>query len=153
MESSLQPDGEQLLRAARVPSVVVAAAIALAASGLLIALVGVQNLSLVTWRGSWVAFPYALLAVGVLSIFVAAKLHRARAWSLPVGLALAIVQTLATAGFFLLSFGSGLLSLLGALAVPGALVALTLTSIAWRPFRELIALRRELRRAGFDLDL
>ncbi len=148
-----QPDPEDLLRAAQVPSMVITATIALAFTALLVGLVAMQNLFLVRWRSPFDLIPWALAALSVGGLFVAAKLHRARAWTLPAALPLTIAMTLATAGFFVFSFVQGVFSLLGALAVPVAILTIVLEGLALSPFRQLTALRKKLRQSGYDLDL
>jgi hypothetical protein len=145
-------DVNQLLEAAKVPGLVLAAAIALAGSSVMVGLVGLQNVLLVSWRGAYAALPYTLLALAAFGLVVASKQHRGRAWSLSAGLALAIVLTVAMLGSAGLSLASGVFSLLGMLAVPCTIAAIVIQAIALRPFAELVATRRRLRQSGFDLD-
>jgi hypothetical protein len=142
-----------LLDAARIPFAVSAAAVALAAAGFVVALVGVQNLALVTWRGAYAAFPWVLLVAGIAGIAVAAKLMHARRWSLAAGLAVAIVLALASVGFFALASLAGVFSPLAFVAIAGGVTAVVLVALAIGPFRRLAAVRRRLRESGFDLDL
>ena len=148
-----EPDPEELLKAAQVPQMVITATIALAFTALGVGLVGVQNLTLVQWRPPWNLFPWVLTALGAACVVVAAKLHRARAWTLPVALPLTIVTALAVVGFFIFALLSGVFSLLGVIAAPIAVLTVVLEGLALAPFRELIALRRKLKQAGYDLDL
>jgi hypothetical protein len=142
-----------LLDAARMPTAISASAIALAASGLVTALVGVQNLTLVTWIGNYYFLPLSLVAVGVGAIFVAAKFYRARAWALVAAMVAALALTLGSIGFVVVATMSGVFSPLAIFAVGGAVAAIVLTALAIAPFRRLRATRRRLRDHGFDLDL
>ena len=85
--------------------------------------------------------------------FVAAKLVRGRAWTLGGALASSILLTLAGVGFLGLSLSSGLFSPLMMLAACAAVIALVFSALAITPFRKLLGVRRQLRTAGFDLDL
>jgi hypothetical protein len=152
-ENRAEPDVNALLDAAHVPISVSAAAGALAGAGLIVALVGVQNVTLVRWVGIWALVPWSLVALGAGSVGVAAKLMRARGWTLPLGLGLAITLTLASIGFLVLAFVSGAFSPLTILAAGGGIAAIVLTTLALGPFRQVAAARRRLREAGYDLDL
>jgi hypothetical protein len=147
------PDVNALLDEAAVPFLVKAAAVSLGAAGLLVALVGVQNVTLITWRGSWAFVPWGLVALGAAGIFVAAKLVRGRAWTLGAAVATSILLTLAAVGFFALAVSSGLFASLHILAAGAAVTALVFTVLAIAPFRRLVGVRRQLRTAGYDLDL
>ena len=147
------PDVNALLDEARIPLAIKAASIALGAAGLLVALFGVQNLVLVHWIDVWAVLPYVLIALGVAGIGVAAKLVRARSWTLAAGLVVSALLAASSAGFFGLSVISGVFGSLSVLAVAASVTALVLTAIAVGPFRRLAATRRKLRDAGYDLDL
>ena len=95
LPDSADADVNALLDAARVPLSVSAAAAALALGGLMVGLVGAQNLTLVTWVGIWATVPWAMLAVGVASVAVASKLMHARGWTLVPAMALSILLALA----------------------------------------------------------
>ncbi|HUS68387.1 MAG TPA: hypothetical protein VMZ28_27825 [Kofleriaceae bacterium] len=153
MTDATTPDVNALLDEARIPMAVKAASVALAAAGLVVALLGVQNLTLVRWSGSYVFVPVALLVFGAIGIGVAAKLVRGRAWSLPAAIATAASLTLSAVGFFVLSAMAGLFTALSVLSAGAAVTALVLTLIAVGPFRQLVDTRRRLREAGYDLDL
>jgi len=129
------------------------ASIALAGAGLLIALLGLQNLTLIHWTGSYVMVPAALLGLGVAGIGVAAKLVRGRAWTLAAALACSGLLAFAATGFFVLSVMSGLFTLLTLMGLGAGVTAAVLTVLAIGPFRRLIDTRRKLRDHGYDLDL
>lgn len=143
----------ELLDEARVPLAIKAASIALAAAGLLVGLLGLQNLTLLHWAGAYAFIPASLLLFGVIAIGVAAKLVRARSWSLMAALASAALLALGATGFFMLSTMSGVFTLLAVLGVGAGITALVMTVLAIGPFRRLLATRARLREAGYDLDL
>jgi hypothetical protein len=158
MQNPFTPQGNDaelnlLLDAIRVPFIVEAAAVALASTGLLVLLVGVQNLTLVTWLGALWLVPAALALVGVAGLAVAAKLHRARSWSLAVGLGLATLSTLSSVGFIVLSLSAGMFAPLTLLALAASIVAIVLCAIALKPFGQLMITRRKLRETGLDVDV
>src|SRR5262252_4244551 len=105
--SEATADVNVLLDQARIPTAVKGASIALGAGGLLVALVGLQNVVLVHWIGWFALVPIALLAFGVVGIAVAASLVRARAWSLNASLVLAGLLSLGCAGYFAVALVSG----------------------------------------------
>lgn len=150
------PDTDEvnaLLDAARVPFAVSAAAVALAAAGLVEALLGLQNLTLVTWVGGWSFLPWLLLVAGAAGIAVAARLMHARRGSLAAGLGAAVVLALGAIGFFVVASLSGVFTPLALLGIGGGITALVLVLLAVRPFGRLAETRRRLRAAGYDLDL
>ncbi len=146
-------DVNALLDAAHVPLAVSAAAAALAGAGLVVALLGAQNLTLVTWVGRWALLPWLLVVVGAGAIFVAAKLMHARRWTLAPALGLAVALALASIGFFVISSAAGLFTPLSIIGVGGGVTAIVFCALAVKPFRRVVATRRRLRDAGFDLDL
>lgn len=146
-------DVNALLDAAHVPLSVSAAAAALAAGGVVIGLLGAQNLTLVTWIGVYALVPWLLVALGVAAVLVAAKLMHARRWTLVPALALSSLIALGAIGFFVISSLSGVFSPLGLIAIAGGVVAIVLSAIAIGPFRRVAATRRRLKQAGYDLDL
>ena len=146
-------DVNALLDAAHVPFAVSGAAAALAAGGVVIGLVGAQNLTLVTWVGVYALVPWLLVALGAASIVVAAKLMHARRWTLVPALGLSSLNALAAIGFFVLSSLSGVFSPLGLIAIAGGVVAIVFSALAVGPFRRVTATRQRLKRAGYDLDL
>jgi len=143
----------ELLDAARVPLAVSVAAAALAGAGLIVGLVGLQNLTLVTWLGNYVAMPWTLLVAGAAALFVASKLMHARRGSLAAGLAVSIVLAVGSVVFLVLASAAGLFTPLAVLGIVGGIAAVVLVAVAIPPFRRLAALRRRLRDAGFDVDL
>jgi hypothetical protein len=146
-------DVNLLLEAAHVPLSVSAAAAALAAGGVVVGLLGAQNLTLVTWIGIYALVPWLLLALGAAAIVVAAKLMHARRWTLVPALALSALMALGAIGFFVISSLSGVFSPLGLIAIAGGVVAIVFTALAIGPFRRVTATRRRLKQAGYDLDL
>src|SRR5260370_6605341 len=101
-----------LLDEARVHVTIKGAAIAVAGTGLVVALLGVQNLTLVHWLGAWILLPLALVAVGALGIAVGAKLVRARRRTLNAALVTAALLMVGTLGFFVVGALAGVFSLL-----------------------------------------
>jgi hypothetical protein len=142
-----------LLDEARIPTLVKAAAIALAGAGLTVALLGVQNLALVHWQWPWMLLPLLLLVAGVVGIGVAAKLVRARRWTAPAALAMSGLLIAGTLGFFVVGTLAGLFSPLCLVGFAGAVTALVLAILAVKPFQRLMVTRAKLRQAGYDLDL
>jgi hypothetical protein len=147
------PEVNALLDAARIPLSITAASIALAGAGLVVALVGLQNMTLIRWAGTWKVLPYALLIVGAAGIAVGAKLVRARGWSLSAALVVSSLLALGATFFFMLASMSGLFTLLALIGLGAGITALVMTVLAVGPFRRLRATRVKLRDAGFDLDL
>jgi len=147
------PDVNALLDEAAIPFLVKAAAVSVGAAGLLVALVGVQNVTLIKWQGTWAILPWGLVALGAGAIFVAAKLQRGRAWTLAAAPTASILLTVAAAGFFALAVSSGVFASLHILAACAAICALVFSVLAIAPFKKLIGIRRQLRTAGYDLDL
>jgi hypothetical protein len=152
MSNEPPADPDELMKAALVPPMVVTASIGLALSCAAVGLVGLQNVTLVQWRFPWMAIPWTLVAVAVAGLYVASKLYRGRSWTLPAALAVSILMALGSIGFLVLSIFNGVLSLLGAIAVPTVVVTLVLEGIAWPSFQELTRMRKKMREAGFDLD-
>lgn len=142
-----------LLDAARIPFAISAAAVALAAAGLIVGLLGLQNVTLVSWIGAYATLPWLLVTVGAAGIGVAARLMHARRWSLAAGLAVAITLALGSIVFFVVASLAGVFTPLSVLGIGGGITAIVLVALAVRPFRRLLAIRRRLRAAGFDLDL
>jgi CHASE2 domain-containing sensor protein len=145
-------DVNALLDEARVPTGVKVAAGALAAAAVLTALVGLQNVTLIQWRGWMMAVPLLLLVVGVAAGLVAAKLARGRGWSLAAGIALGGALVVSTTGFLILSFLSGVFALLAILAVAASIAAVILQLVSVETFRHVAETRRRLRETGYDLD-
>jgi hypothetical protein len=150
---SEEADVNALLDQARIPTAIKGASIALGAGGLLVALVGLQNLILVHWIGWFAVIPVALLAVGIAGIAVAASLVRARGWSLNAGLLVAGLLSLGCAGYFAVALFSGVFAWLTVMALGGAVTALVLVVLAVNPFKKLMVVRAELRYHGYDLNL
>ena len=142
-----------LLDAAHVPLAVSAAAAALAGAGLVVALLGLQNVTLVSWIGLYALLPWTLLLLGVAGIFVAAKLMHARRWTIAPALALAILLALGSIGFFVVASLSAVFTPLSLIGIGGGITAIVFVALAWKPFRRVADTRRRLRDAGFDLDL
>lgn len=138
---------------ARVPQSVKGAAAAVAGSGLVVALMGVQNLVLVHWLGLWMLVPIALVLVGSAGVGIGARLLRARRGSLQAGLAASIVIIVASLGFLVLGVFSGVFSMFSLFGFGGGITALVLSILALKPFERLMSTRRKLKQAGFDLDL
>ncbi|MGZ3407934.1 MAG: hypothetical protein ACXVAN_15895 [Polyangia bacterium] len=139
--------------AAHVPLAVSGAAAALAGAGLVVALLGLQNVTLVSWVGLYALLPWTLVLLGAAALFVAAKLMHARRWTIAPALALAILLTLGSIGFFVVASLSAVFTPLSLIAIGGAITAIVFVALAWKPFRRVADTRRRLRDAGFDLDL
>lgn len=152
-DSADSADVNALLDAARVPLAVSGAAAALAGGGLVVALIGAQNLTLVNWIGLYALVPWALLVIGAAAIFVATKLMHARGWTLVPAVALAILLAFGSIGFFVLSSAAGLFTPLSLLGIGGGVAAVVFVALAIKPLRRVAATRRRLRAVGFDLDL
>jgi hypothetical protein len=146
-------DVNALLDEVRIPALVKSAAAALAGAGLVVALLGVQNMTLVHWLGAWVLLPLSQVAIGALGIAVGAKLVRGRRWSLKAAMVAAPLLLLGPLGFFVIGMLAGVYSLLSLFGFAGGITALVLTILAVKPFQRLMVTRRKLRDAGFDLDL
>ena len=152
-DAAAAPDVNALLDRARIPVAVKGAAIANAGAGLVVALLGVQNLTLVHWLGAWLVLPLALVAVGAAGIVVGAQLVRGRRWTLTAGLAMTALLALGSLGFFVVGELAGVFSFLSVFGFGGGIAAFVLTLLAVKPFRALMDTRARLRDAGFDLDL
>jgi hypothetical protein len=113
------PDGAASIAdqvAQTAPNTIVRVAAAFTAVlGLMVALSGLQFAGAV--RGGAAFVPYAMMGVGVLSIFLGAKLYQTRAWA---AIAAAVLGGLLTLGFLVwvvLALGSGVISFLAVLTV------------------------------------
>jgi hypothetical protein len=145
-------DPDELMQAAGVPSMVVTASIGLALSSVAVGLVGLQNVTLLQWAFPWLLAPWTLLLLAIAGLYIASKLYRGRAWSLPAAISVTVLMGLGALGFLVVSVLSGVVSLLGAIAVPATVLAVVLEGVAWTPFHKLVALRMKLREQGYDLD-
>jgi hypothetical protein len=147
-------DGEvnALLDEAVVPLSTKLGAAVLAIGAFLVAAYGFQNLVLVRWRGPLELVPYALMALGLAGGLIAAKVVKMRAWALPASLAISGVLSLASTVWLILSFVSGVYSMLGVAAAGAVIVATVLLALAAAPYRRVVATRTRLRAAGYDLD-
>src|SRR5262249_38648335 len=141
-------DVNALLDAAHVPLAVSAAAAALAGAGLAVALMGVQNVTLIHWVEGYAVVPWLLVALGARALSVAAKLMHARRWTLWPAFVPAVLLPLGSLAFFALSSMSGLFSPLTILGVGGGVTAIVFVSLAIKPFGRVAATRRRLRDAG-----
>jgi FtsH-binding integral membrane protein len=151
--SGSDPSVDALLDRARIPTTIKAAAITLALAGLMCAIWGVQNVTLVRWVGLYAVGPWALMVLGAAGIGVSAKLVRARRWALGAGIASAVALLVTSLVFFILSGLSGVYTMLSVMGAAASISAVIFTVLAAGPFRELMETRRRLRDAGYDLDL
>src|SRR4051812_13766568 len=137
-------DVNALLDAAHVPFAVSAAAASLAGAGLVVGLLGVQNVTLVNWIGLYATMPWALVAIGAASIFVAAKLMHARRWTLVPALALSMLLTIGSIGFFVVASMAAVFTPLSLIGIGGGVTAIVFSALAVKPFRRVAATRRRL---------
>ena len=147
-----EADPDELMQAAGVPPMVVTASIGVALSSVAVGLVGLQNVTLIQWVFPWLIAPWTLLVLAVGGLYIASKLYRGRAWTLPAAMAVTVLMALGALGFLVVSILSGVLSLLGAIAVPAAVLTVVLEGIAWPSFQKLVSLRKKMREQGYDLD-
>jgi predicted Co/Zn/Cd cation transporter (cation efflux family) len=148
-----QAEIDMLLDQIHVPFAVQGAALTLAIEGLLVLALGIQNLVMIHWRGSYAFVPLAMTVAGVGAIVLAVKLMRARPWAYGAALAAGIVLLVGTGVWFLVMIFSGLISALGLLTVGAGLVATLFLVVAMGPFARVTGARRRLRRAGVDVDM
>ena len=141
------------LKHADAPMVGKLAAAVSAASGLFVALCGLQIVG-VRFRAAWIEWiPYLQIALGVTQIGVGAMIFRAREWAVLAGAGLNAVVALAMIGWFLFFvFGVGL-SCMVLVTPPISVLAAVLSAVAIPAVRRTGAARRRLAERGLDLGL
>ena len=135
------------------PALVSAAAVALGVEGLLVALLGLQNLTLVQWHPPYDKLVHGLILLGAVTIGAAVAVSRVglRRHGLAIALAgLLVAVTLAWLGW---SFWSGVLSPLAVAVVTGAVVALVLLAVSLPHCRRTALARAALEREGIQFNL
>src|SRR5262245_38370696 len=132
---------------------VTAASIAVAISGGLF-IIGALQLWTVLWLyGFYQYVPYALLALGVVYLFLGSRIYSQHLRSLLAAIVLVAVGTLGAGAWAVLTTLDGFLSLLGILMPAGSLAALVLAAMAWGPCVRTAEARKRAAAAGFDLNL
>jgi hypothetical protein len=146
------PDVEEAFEATKVTTQVRVAAGLVAGTGLLLELSSVQlfgNFQLVG-LARWVAIGMVALGAGVL--FVAAKIYRQRVWAAQAGMALGIVNAVASALWLLLLFGSGVISLYAFALPPLSIAAAIVSRSALAQCRRASLARERLQGEGVVAD-
>lgn len=128
----------------RFPRVAFFAGLALIVAGLFTAATGAQVLVMVTVRGPWAPVPWGLVALGALAVPVGGALTNARAWALPVGLALGGLSVAGNAAWGVFAAINGFVALIPFFSVLLALLAGGLTLAAIGPVRQYAAWQAQL---------
>jgi cation transport ATPase len=122
-------------------------------AGLVVALTGVQTMTIVRLFWPYQLGPYAQLALGLPALFVGATVFRARAWAVLVAIGLTVLLTLVSTAWLYVSITHGLFSLF-ALGSPFiAMAALVLSILAVGPCQRATEARARLTAQGMNLGL
>jgi hypothetical protein len=138
---------------ARRDGIVTAAAIALAAAGALDVIGALQLWSAVRLFGAYEYVPYALLAAGVLFVFLGSRVYSQSLRALLAAIVVAALGLIGTGAWAAMTSRGGFLSMLGVLMPLASLLAAILAGMAWGPCARTAAARARAAAAGFDLDL
>ena len=146
------PDDADLAAAAPNTLVRVASGLVMAA-GLATALVGVQNLVGFEMFGLYFAMLVGLLVLGAAAIAIGWIHGKARAWAALASLAMAILLTLGSMAWLIVSLLGGGISMMAFFAVALSGIATMVVPFSVGPCRRATAARAKLRAAGLDLGL
>ena len=110
------------------------------------------------WSAVWLAGPYeyvpwALLAFGVLLLFLGSRIYSQRLRALLAAIVFVAMGAIGTGAWALTTMMNGFLSLLGVLMPLGSLAAAILAGMAWGPCARTAAARQRATAAGLDLNL
>ncbi|HEY7373571.1 MAG TPA: hypothetical protein VIF57_15530 [Polyangia bacterium] len=134
-------------------TIVTVAAAAVAVAGAL-DLIGALQLWSVVWLiGLYAYVPWALLALGVVLLFLGSRIYSQQLRAVLAAIVLVPLGMLGTGGWAFVTAKDGFLSLLGVLMPLGSLAAAILVGMAWGPCARTAEARKRAAAAGFDLDL
>ena len=97
--------------------------------------------------------PHALLALGVVYLFLGSRIYSQHLRALLAAIVLVAMGTLGASAWAVVTLLDGFLSLLGILMPAGALAAVVLAAMAWSPCVRTAEARKRAAAAGFDLNL
>lgn len=133
--------------------IVTAASVAVAVTGGLYAMGGLQLWSAVWLAGPYEYVPWALLGMGVLFLFLGSRIYSQRLRALLAAIVVVSLGGLGTGAWAVTTMLSGFLSLLGVLMPLASLAAAILAGMAWGPCARTAAARQRAAAAGIDLNL
>jgi hypothetical protein len=124
-----------------------------ALAGLVVALTGVQTLTLVELRAPYAAAPWVLVALGLTTVVLGVFVFRARVVAAIAAIGAGGLLVLASGAWLVLSFTHGLFSLFAMAAPFVATAALVLTFLALGPCQRASAARDRLSAQGMNLGI
>jgi hypothetical protein len=134
-------------------TIVTVAAAAVAVAGAL-DLIGALQLWSVVWLiGLYACVPWALLALGVVLLFLGSRIYSQQLGAVLAAIVLVPLGVLGTGAWAFVTAKDGFLSLLGVLMPLGSLAAAILVGMAWGPCARTAEARKRAAAAGFDLNL
>ena len=128
----------------RFPALASYAGLGLVLSGIVVAVAGGQVLLIATMPRSWLAFPYSLIALGLLALPVGGTLTNARPWAAWAGLGLAVLSGALSAIWGVFATVQGLFMLTPFVGAGMHLVVLLLCALALGPVRRYAVSQRAL---------
>ncbi|MBK8172909.1 MAG: hypothetical protein IPK60_21605 [Sandaracinaceae bacterium] len=120
-------------------------------SGVLTALTAAQVLTSVRYDGPMQFVPMAMVAFGLFGIPVGANVFRMRLWAAQAGCVISGVVALLQAALFVVNLGNGMLSCLGLVSPPFALLSFVFSFFAIGPCARATAIKARMQAAGLDL--
>jgi hypothetical protein len=133
--------------------IVTAAAVAVAVAGAFDLIGALQLWSVIWLYGVFQYVPWALLAFGVVLVFLGSRIYSQSLRAVAAAIVLVSLGTLGTGAWAVVTAKDGFLSLLGVLMPLGSLAAAILVGMAWGPCTRTAEARRRAAAAGFDLNL
>lgn len=120
-------------------------------SGVLTALVAVQLLSAVVYRGPIKIAPVLMLAFGIAGVPVGANVFRMRLWAAQAGVLISGIVGALQGLVFVFNLSNGLLSCLRLISPALAVLSFVFSFFAVPPCARATAIRKRMREAGLDL--
>jgi len=140
------------LEALVIPSSVKLAGGMLLGAGACIGVTGLQAMLLAP-TGAFGLFPPVMLVLSGGSVFAGWGVARGRARAASFGIVLGALTALVALAWVVITFMSGVISLITMLAVPLALAATTLIAVGLKAVKKIDAARERLRSQGLDAGL
>jgi hypothetical protein len=135
------------------PIIAQAAAVVLGFEGLLLLVMGFQNVMFVGWLG-WIKFvPGAMFVLGVFTIVVAFMFGKVRTWAVWTAVILAAFLLLAAPTWLVISLFCGVFSLSSFMTAGCSPISLALVLAAVGNCLRVAAARRRLRERGMELGI
>jgi hypothetical protein len=150
-QQATQPEDD--IAAATPPLLARVAGGADALAGLLVALTGVQTLTLVNLRAPYTLAPWVLVALGLPTVVLGTFVFRARAIAAIAAIGAGVVLVLASSAWLILSFTHGLFSLFAMASPFVAAAAMVLTILALGPCQRASSARERLSAQGMNLGI